>query len=129
MASSGKKAQLMQASESTKSMLPLGVVPGLRSVASANGRPASSKRRAGPYGMRRKKEQEGSSVEWCPLPPAPGDVGVLHHLQVVHAEGAVLNGRQDARVDAGELVHVHLALQAVVGRLLRKMRSISATVK
>src|SRR5690606_2345823 len=62
MASSGVIFILIQAVATTRFMFPDGVVPGLKSVASASGSPASIILRAGVYGILIKKEQVGSAT-------------------------------------------------------------------
>ena len=52
----------MQAVATTKFIFPDGVEPGLKSVASARGKPASIIFRAGVYGMLKKYEQLGNAT-------------------------------------------------------------------
>src|SRR6476620_9926322 len=62
IASSGVIFILIHAVATTKFMFPDGVVPGLKSVASANGNPAAIILRAGVYGMLIKYEQLGKAT-------------------------------------------------------------------
>ena len=62
IASSGVNFILMQAKLMTTPKFPVGVVPGLKSLASATGKLASINLRASPNGMEMKCEQLGKSV-------------------------------------------------------------------